>query len=139
MTTAPVLHAQDVELLRDGSAILSYVSLTVRTGEHRALLGPDGAGRTTLLALLGALARPTRGTVEVLGHRLADLADAAGDLRELSELLDEGSMHAGLLLTRRAAATGDLRELQRISDAGYDEADNELDRLLQAPNGGYRG
>jgi hypothetical protein len=65
--------------------------------------------------------------------RLADLADEAGDLGELSELLDEGCMHAGLLLTRRAAATGDLRELQRISDAGYDEAGNELDRLLKPP------
>ncbi|WP_329462180.1 hypothetical protein [Streptomyces sp. NBC_01431] len=65
--------------------------------------------------------------------RLADLADAAGDLGELSELLDEGSLHAGFLLTRRAAATGDLRELQRIADAGYDEARNELERLLKAP------
>lgn len=36
--------------------------------------------------------------------RLADLADAVGDLGELSELLDEGSMRAGLLLTRRAAS-----------------------------------
>ncbi|MFJ9213424.1 hypothetical protein [Streptomyces sp. NPDC102264] len=43
--------------------------------------------------------------------RLADLADTAGDLGELSELLDEGSTHAGFLLTRRAAAAGDLREL----------------------------
>ncbi|MFD7341432.1 hypothetical protein ACFV98_36465 [Streptomyces violascens] len=42
-------------------------------------------------------------------------------------------MHAGFLLTRRAAATGDLREPQRIADAGYDEAGNELDRLLKAP------
>lgn len=65
--------------------------------------------------------------------RLADLADAAGDLGELSELLDEGSTHAGFLLTRRAVAAGDLRELQRISDAGYDEAGNELERLLNAP------
>ncbi|MFE3523391.1 hypothetical protein ACFXOD_17605 [Streptomyces sp. NPDC059161] len=40
--------------------------------------------------------------------RLADLADAAGDLGELSELLDEGSLHAGFPLTRRAAAAGDL-------------------------------
>ncbi|MFJ1551075.1 hypothetical protein [Streptomyces sp. NPDC088246] len=47
-------------------------------------------------------------------------------------------MHAVLLLTRRAAATGDLRELQRISDAGYDEAGNELDRLLKAPADGHR-
>lgn len=65
--------------------------------------------------------------------RLADLADAAGDVVELSELLDEGSMHAGLLLTRRAVAAGDLRELQRISDAGYEEAGNELDRVLKVP------
>ncbi|MCL7380059.1 hypothetical protein [Streptomyces sp. 35G-GA-8] len=65
--------------------------------------------------------------------RLADLADASGDLDELSELLDEGSMHAGSLLTRRAVASGDLRELRRISDAGYDEAGHELDRLLNAP------
>lgn len=36
--------------------------------------------------------------------RLADMADAAGDLGELSELLDEGCMRAGSLLTRRAAA-----------------------------------
>ncbi|MEU4268979.1 hypothetical protein [Streptomyces sp. NPDC026092] len=58
--------------------------------------------------------------------------DAAGDLDELSELLDEGALHAGFLLTRRAVAVGDLRELQRISDAGYDEAGSELERLLEA-------
>ncbi|MEU2669799.1 hypothetical protein ABZ622_13170 [Streptomyces sp. NPDC007164] len=70
--------------------------------------------------------------------RLADLADAAGDYAELNELLDEGSRHAGFLLTRRAASTCDLRELQRITDAGYDEAGNELDRLLKAPVDGHR-
>lgn len=63
--------------------------------------------------------------------RLADLADATGDLAELSELLDEGSMRAGFLLTRRAVSAGDLRELQRISDAGYDDAGRELDRMLK--------
>ncbi len=71
--------------------------------------------------------------------RLADLADAAGDLGELSELLDEGSMHAGFLLTRRAVMAGDVRELQRISDAGYDEAGSEVDRLLNAPAAEHRG
>ncbi|WP_420078897.1 hypothetical protein ACN6AT_06790 [Streptomyces sp. JL4002] len=69
--------------------------------------------------------------------RLADLADAVGDLGELSELLDEGCTRAGFLLTRRAVANGDVRELQRISDAGYDEAGSELNRLLEAPAGGH--
>ncbi|WP_234431586.1 hypothetical protein [Streptomyces griseus] len=70
---------------------------------------------------------------EMALDRLADLADAAGDLGELSELLDEGSPRAGVLLTRRAVASGDLRELQRISDAGFEGAGHELDRLLKAP------
>jgi hypothetical protein len=68
--------------------------------------------------------------------RLADLADADGDLGEPSELLDEGSIHAGFLLTRCAVAAGDLRELQRISDTGYDEAGHELERLLKGPTDG---
>ncbi|MFI6321459.1 hypothetical protein ACIBG8_28245 [Nonomuraea sp. NPDC050556] len=58
--------------------------------------------------------------------RLADLADA----EELSELLDEGSMRAGFLLTQRAVAARDLRELQRIADAGYEPASLELEKLL---------
>ena len=62
--------------------------------------------------------------------RLADLADERGDVEELGDLLDEGSMHAGWLLTRRAVAAGDLLELQRIADAGYEQAAAELDRLL---------
>ncbi|MEV0411702.1 hypothetical protein AB0I68_13105 [Streptomyces sp. NPDC050448] len=50
--------------------------------------------------------------------RLAEVADTAGDLGELSEPLDERSMRAGFLPTRRAAFNGGLRELQRIADAG---------------------
>ena len=61
---------------------------------------------------------------------LRALADERGDLDELSELLDEGCVRAGQLLTRRAASAGDLRELQRLSDAGAAEAGTELDRLL---------
>ncbi|MBT2468370.1 hypothetical protein J7E97_10885 [Streptomyces sp. ISL-66] len=70
--------------------------------------------------------------------RLANLADTAGGLGELSELLDEGSMRAGFLLIRHAAFNGDLRELQRIADAGCDEAGDKLNRLLRAPADGHR-
>ncbi|GHF33950.1 iron complex transport system ATP-binding protein [Amycolatopsis bartoniae] len=65
-----VLVADEVDLVRDGNYLLSSVSLTVREGEHWALLGGNGAGKSTLMSLLGARAHPTRGTVDVLGHRL---------------------------------------------------------------------
>ena len=70
---------------------------------------------------------------ELALDRLADLADARGDLGELSELLDEGCARAGHLLTRRALEKGDLLELQRLSDADAEEAGDELRRLLAAP------
>lgn len=78
MNAPPVLRVTDATVVRDGNPILYGVSLTVRAGEHWALLGPNGAGKSTLLSLLGALAHPTRGTVEVLGHRLGRV-----DMREL--------------------------------------------------------
>src|SRR5450755_1894581 len=68
---------------------------------------------------------------ELALDRLADLADARGDLADLSELLDEGCARAGLLLTVRAVAGEDLLALQRLADAGCDEASRELTRLLQ--------
>ncbi len=77
-----VLRADNVDFVRDGKTILREVSLTVRSGEHWALLGPNGAGKSTLLGLLGAFAHPTRGTVDVLGHRLGRV-----DMRELRSRL----------------------------------------------------
>ncbi|MFI1970116.1 multidrug ABC transporter ATP-binding protein [Streptomyces cinnamoneus] len=44
------------------------VSFTVRRGELFALLGTNGAGKTSTVELLEGLARPTAGRVRVLGH-----------------------------------------------------------------------
>ncbi|MDF6045660.1 ATP-binding cassette domain-containing protein [Streptomyces sp. JH14] len=78
----PVIRADGVRLVRDGSLLLDSVSLTVRSGEHWALLGANGAGKSTLLGLLGAVTHPTDGSVEILGRTLGRV-----DLRELRTLL----------------------------------------------------
>lgn len=67
---AVVLHAENVNLVRNGKYLLSGISVTVRTGQHWAVVGPNGAGKSTLLSLLGAQAHPTSGSVHVLGHQL---------------------------------------------------------------------
>ena len=46
---------------------LDGVSLEVRAGELTALVGPDGAGKTTLIRLLAGLMRADSGTLQVLG------------------------------------------------------------------------
>ena len=46
---------------------LDGVSLEVRSGELTALIGPDGAGKTTLIRLAAGLMRADSGTLRVLG------------------------------------------------------------------------
>jgi iron complex transport system ATP-binding protein len=77
-TVVAALDAVGVRRLTTGQVILDDVSWTVRSGEHWALLGANGAGKTTVLRLIGALMHPTTGTVDVLGHRLGRV-----DMREL--------------------------------------------------------
>lgn len=57
--------------------ILRGVDLTVRRGESLAIVGASGSGKSTLLHILGALDRPTRGSVLFEGRDLAGLDPAA--------------------------------------------------------------
>lgn len=60
---------------------LRGVNAEVARGEFVTIQGPTGGGKSTLLQLLGALDRPTRGTIELDGVRL----EAASD-RELTQI-----------------------------------------------------
>lgn len=50
---------------------LADLTFTVRAGGLTALIGPDGAGKTTLMRLICGLMTPTAGTLTVLGHDVA--------------------------------------------------------------------
>ena len=58
------------------SVALEAVSLVVPHGAFVAVTGPSGGGKTTLLAMLGALDRPTSGQVLFEGESLEDASDA---------------------------------------------------------------
>ena len=57
-------------------AAVRGIDLDVHRGEVVLVMGPSGSGKTTLLLMLGALLRPSAGTVTVTGHdgRQVDLA-----------------------------------------------------------------
>ena len=47
---------------------MDHLNLEVAEGEIFALVGPDGAGKTTTMRLLCGLMDPTEGTAIVAGH-----------------------------------------------------------------------
>jgi lipoprotein-releasing system ATP-binding protein len=55
--------------------ILDGVDLTLEPGDAAAIMGPSGSGKSTLLHILGALDRPTSGTVSLNGSDIAALAE----------------------------------------------------------------
>jgi ABC-type lipoprotein export system ATPase subunit len=62
----------------DGDGIvdaLADVELEIGNGEFVAIVGPSGSGKSTLLQMLGALDRPTDGTIAFEGRDLARLSD----------------------------------------------------------------
>ncbi|MGA7205401.1 MAG: ABC transporter ATP-binding protein [Specibacter sp.] len=73
------LEASHLTKAYKGKRVLDGVDLTVEEGVVFGFLGPNGAGKTTTLRLATGLARPTSGSVRVLGR---DVSTAGNAVRE---------------------------------------------------------
>ncbi|GAB5352767.1 putative ABC transporter ATP-binding protein NosF [Qipengyuania sp. 483] len=90
----PVIAIADVHHSYGANAVLRGLNLTVRRGEIYALLGGNGAGKsTTLSALLGFLA-PERGTVRVCG--IDPVADPRGARATMAYVPENVSLYEHL-------------------------------------------
>jgi ABC-type lipoprotein export system ATPase subunit len=79
-TTAPtgyLFEAVELEKKFDDGRVqaLRGVTFSVVQGEFVTITGPSGCGKTTLLQMLGALDRPTAGTLLYRGNSIPDLRD----------------------------------------------------------------
>ena len=76
-----MIALSDVRLTLQSQAgrvnILRGVDLHAAPGERLAIMGPSGAGKTSLLMLLAGLERASSGTVRVAGHDLSALDEDA--------------------------------------------------------------
>lgn len=73
-TSDSAILLEDVHLTLDSSAgsvrVLAGVNLNVGRGETVSVIGPSGAGKTSMLMLVAGLESPTSGKVQVAGYDL---------------------------------------------------------------------
>ncbi len=109
---------------------LKDVSLTIEGGELVSIVGPSGSGKTTLLHVMGALLRPTSGTVRIAGTSTSTLSDQALSALRAYEL---GFVFQDYVLSPGASALENVADGLLYCGASRRErlrrAHEELDRV----------
>jgi drug efflux transport system ATP-binding protein len=83
------------------------VDLDVRTGEVFGLIGPDGAGKTSIFQILGGVMEPTSGTAELLGRPARQARPHVGYLTQAF------SLYLDLSVDENLRYVGELRRVPR--------------------------
>ena len=71
----PLIELHSVDYTQRNTAILRDVTWQLSAGEHWAILGPNGCGKTTLLKIACGYQWPTDGKVLRMGEELIDLRE----------------------------------------------------------------
>ena len=133
---------------RPDVSALEGVSLTIRPGETVALVGPSGAGKTTVIQLIQRFWDPARGRVTLDGIDLRDMA--RGDFRQAMALVPQDPVIfattalENIRLGRPGASSAEVEDAARAAHAhdfistlpqGYDTPLGERGVML---SGGQR-
>jgi putative ABC transport system ATP-binding protein len=78
--------ARDYRFGADDVHALRGVSFDIEDGDYVAIVGPSGCGKSTLLNLLGAIDRPTRGSVKIRGEAVEEMRDREATLFRLRNI-----------------------------------------------------
>jgi len=136
MAPALLLLAQDLRKNLGGRAVLDGVSLSVDRGQAVAIMGPSGAGKTTLVKLLVGLYRPLSGRILYDGTPgietdLDDLRAQIGFVTQDTQLFS-GTIRENLLFVNPAAS--DAECLSVLKKAACDNllarAERGLDTVI---------
>ncbi|MFT6657717.1 ABC transporter ATP-binding protein [Maritalea sp.] len=115
----PALKIEHVVKRHGTLQTISDVSLNVEAGERVALLGHNGAGKTTIIKMVLGLMPITAGTINVLGHHPGSAA-----ARKQTGYLPESVAFHGALTGREQ-----LHHFARLKSTSLKEADDLLERV----------
>ena len=106
---------RDVRRAYDGHDVVCGVSLEIRAGEIFGLLGPNAAGKTTLLSIISTRIRPTEGDAWVQGKHVVHDVDAVRRLLNVAP--QEEALYPTLTAEENLAFFAELYGVRRSDRA----------------------
>ena len=106
MSDAPAVELDGVVRTFGGRAALDGISLRVGRGEVFGLLGPDGAGKSTLMRIVATVLPPTSGVARTLG--LDTVAESTGIKRRIGYMSQRFGLYPDLTVTENVRFYADL-------------------------------
>ena len=108
------LEATSIPEVRDSEEILNGITFSALPGTVTALVGPSGAGKTTISALVPRLYDVTSGSIKIDGHDLRDLTlsslrDSIGVVMQDSHLFHD-TITANLLYAKADATLDEMKQ-----------------------------
>ena len=108
--------------------VLKGINMKVEEGDFMAIMGPSGSGKSTLLNMIGALDKPTSGTVLIRGVDISTLSD--------NQLADLRSKEIGFIfqffnLISRMKALGNVALPMAIAGVPRSERRERAAKLLE--------
>ncbi|MBO0842235.1 MAG: ABC transporter ATP-binding protein [Nocardioides sp.] len=131
-TTQPVIRASGITKSYQDVEVLKGVDLEVAAGSIFALLGSNGAGKTTFVKILSTLLKADGGTATVNGF---DVATKAADVRASISLTGQFAAVDEVLTGRENLVM--VAKLRHLKDTGR-IADDLLERFDLTEAGGRR-
>lgn len=120
--TPPAVHIDGVSFsYRDGHPVLRDVDLHIAPGEHVALVGTSGAGKTTMASLIAGIHPPDAGRIRLDGTDIATMERAAlsGEIAMISQMTHTfaGPLRDDLTLAQPGATDAEIGAALRAVDA----------------------
>src|SRR4051812_1409848 len=95
MTSKEVLELKNISIAFDSNKILKNLSFSINKGEIVALVGPSGAGKTTLINIVANIIQPDSGEMLIDGipsisvNNRKEYAKKIGVIRQQFDLINQ--------------------------------------------------